>query len=159
MNAGADKVSVNSAAVKNPQLLKEAALNFGSQCIVLAVDVKHTRGRWKVFIGGGRIETEKDGLEWIKLGEEMGVGEILLTSMDCDGTQGGYDLDLLCKVSELVRIPVIASGGAGHPRHLLEAFQKGKADAVLAASIFHYNSYSVGEVKRYLAREGVPIRI
>ena len=159
LRAGADKVSVNSAAVSNPQLLREAALAFGSQCIVLAVDVKRTEGHWKVFVGGGRIETEHDALEWIKLAAELGVGEILLTSMDCDGTQEGYDLELLREVSELVRIPVIASGGAGHPRHLLEALQRGKADAVLAASIFHYNSYSVGEVKQYLASSGVPVRM
>jgi len=158
LRAGADKVSINSAAVKNPQILSEAAATFGSQCIVLAVDVKRCGERWKVFVGGGRVETERDGLEWIQEGEDLGAGEILLTSMDSDGTQEGYDLELLKKVSDRIRIPVIASGGAGSPRHLLEALQDAGADAVLAASIFHYRRHSIAEVKNYLAENGVWMR-
>jgi len=157
LRAGADKVSINSAAVRNPDLLREASLAFGSQCIVLAVDAKRAQASWKVFINGGRVETERDAIEWICQGEELGVGEILLTSMDYDGTQEGYDLKLLRAVSECIRIPVIASGGAGAPEHLLEALKAG-ADAVLAASIFHYDQYSVAEVKEYLARNSVIVR-
>ena len=138
-------------------LLREASLAFGSQCIVLAVDAKRAQASWKVFVKGGRVATERDALEWIREGEELGVGEILLTSMDCDGTQEGYDLKLLRAVSECIRIPVIASGGAGAPEHLLEAFKAG-ADAVLAASIFHYDKYSVAEVKEYLAKHSVLMR-
>lgn len=158
LRAGADKVSINSAAVKDPTLIRRAALEFGSQCIVLAVDVKRRNGGWKVFVGGGRFETDRDGLDWMKEGEELGAGEILLTSMDRDGTQSGYDLELLQKVSALVRIPVIASGGAGSPEDLLQGLQVGHADAVLAASIFHYDQHSIGEVKELLARSGVSVR-
>jgi len=157
LRAGADKVSINSAAVKNPELLSEASRAFGSQCIVLAVDAKWTGAGWKVFVSGGRTETDRDALEWIRLGEELGVGEILLTSMDSDGTQEGYDLKLLRAVSQSIRIPVIASGGAGSPEHLLEALKVG-ADAVLAASIFHYDRYSISEVKDYLAENSIPMR-
>ena len=157
LRAGADKVSINSAAVKNPELLSEASRAFGSQCIVLAVDAKWTGAGWKVFVSGGRTETDCDALEWIRLGEELGVGEILLTSMDSDGTQEGYDLKLLRAVSQSIRIPVIASGGAGSPEHLLEALRVG-ADAVLAASIFHYDRYSISEVKDYLAENSIPMR-
>jgi len=157
LRAGADKVSINSAAVKNPELLSEASRAFGSQCIVLAVDAKWTGAGWKVFVSGGRTETDRDVLEWIRLGEELGVGEILLTSMDSDGTQEGYDLKLLRAVSQSIRIPVIASGGAGSPEHLLEALRVG-ADAVLAASIFHYDRYSISEVKDYLAENSIPMR-
>lgn len=159
LRAGADKVSINSAAVRNPELIREAARTFGSQCIVLAVDAKRSNGRWKVFINGGRLETDRDALEWIREAEELGAGEILLTSMDRDGTQAGYDLELLRNVSERVRIPLIASGGAGSPQDLLDALEEGKADAVLAASIFHYDRYSIGEVKRYLCERGVAMRI
>lgn len=158
LRAGADKVSINSAAVKNPQIISEAAAVFGSQCIVLAVDVKRCGEQWKVFISGGRVETERDGLEWIQEAEELGAGEILLTSMDGDGTQDGYDLELLRRVSNCVRIPVIASGGAGSPRHLLEALRDAEADAVLAASIFHYRRHSIQEVKNYLAQNGIWVR-
>ncbi|MCH7803694.1 MAG: imidazole glycerol phosphate synthase subunit HisF [Acidobacteria bacterium] len=157
LRAGADKVSINSAAVKNPELLGEASRAFGSQCIVLAVDAKWTGAGWKVFVSGGRIETARDALEWIRQGEELGVGEILLTSMDSDGTQEGYDLKLLGAVTASIRIPVIASGGAGSPEHLLEALRVG-ADAVLAASIFHYDRYSIAQVKDYLAENSIPVR-
>ena len=159
LRAGADKVSINSAAVKNPSLLREASLAFGSQCIVLAVDVKREEQDWRVFVGGGRFETERLALEWIREGEELGAGEILLTSMDRDGTQAGYDLQLLRQVSEMVRIPVIASGGAGSPEHLLAGFREGRADAVLAASIFHYDQYSIQQVKGFLRERGIPIRL
>jgi cyclase len=159
LRAGADKVSINSAAVKNPELIGEAAVAYGSQCIVLAVDAKRVGDQWKVFIGGGRVETDLDALEWIQKGEGLGAGEILLTSMDCDGTQEGYDLELLRTVSERVRIPVIASGGAGSPEHLLAALKEGRADAVLAASIFHYARHSIPAVKEYLANKGMVMRM
>ena len=158
LRAGADKVSINSAAVRDPTLIHRAALEFGSQCIVLAVDVKRVNGSWKVFVGGGRFETDRDGLEWMQEGAQLGAGEILLTSMDRDGTQAGYDLELLQKISALVRIPVIASGGAGSPEDLLQGFQVGRADAVLAASIFHYDQYSIGQVKEFLVANGVSVR-
>ncbi|MDA2926783.1 imidazole glycerol phosphate synthase subunit HisF [Acidobacteria bacterium AH-259-G07] len=158
LRAGADKVSINSAAVRHPDLLRESALAFGSQCIVLAVDAKRTNNGWRVFINGGRVETDRDALKWIRLGEELGAGEILLTSMDRDGTQNGYDLELLQTVSGSTRIPLIASGGAGCPQHLLEGLEAGGADAVLAASIFHYDRYSIAHVKEYLARNGVVVR-
>lgn len=158
LRAGADKVSINSAAVKRPGLIDEGAAAFGSQCIVLAVDAKWTGDRWTVFVGGGRWETDRDALEWIEEGAARGAGEILLTSMDRDGTQDGYDLRLLAEVSRRVRIPIIASGGAGSPRHLLEGLIEGKADAVLAASIFHYSRYSIAQVKAFLAENGVAVR-
>ena len=159
LRAGADKVSINSAAVKNPQLIGQGAAAFGSQCIVLAVDAKWTGDRWTVFVGGGRWETDRDALKWIEEGERRGAGEILLTSMDRDGTQDGYDLRLLDEVSRRVRIPVIASGGAGSPQDLLEGLTIGQADAVLAASIFHYDRYSIAEVKEFLSRNGVVVRL
>lgn len=159
LRAGADKVSINSAAVRNPALLREAASAFGSQCIVLAVDAKRDEQSWKVFVNGGRVETDRDAIEWIRQAEDLGVGEILLTSMDCDGTQQGYDLELLRKVSEIVRIPLIASGGAGSPEHLLYALLQGRADAVLAATIFHYDQYSILDVKKYLGSKGVMMRM
>ncbi len=158
LRAGADKVSVNSAAVKNPQLIRDGALAFGSQCIVLAVDAKRKGEGWEVYVGGGRYPTGLDALEWIKRAEQLGAGEILLTSMDRDGTLKGYDIELLRRVSEMVTIPLIASGGAGDPEHLLAGLQEGKADAVLAASIFHYGQYTIGQVKRYLADRGIPVR-
>ncbi|GAB4130018.1 MAG: imidazole glycerol phosphate synthase subunit HisF [Acidobacteriota bacterium] len=159
LRAGADKVSLNSAAVRTPSLIGEAAAEFGSQCIVLAVDAKRAGSGWRVFVDGGRRDTGRDALEWIEEGAGRGAGEILLTSMDRDGTQDGYDLELLQEVSRRVRIPVIASGGAGSPEHLLEGVTTGRADAVLAASIFHYGHYSVGEVKRFLAGHGVAVRL
>ena len=158
LRAGADKVSINSAAVKNPALTGEASSAYGSQCIFLAVDAKRVGKQWKVFIGGGRVETDLDALEWIEKGEALGAGEILLTSMDCDGTQAGYDLELLSTVSERVRIPIIASGGAGSPEHLLAALKEGRADAVLAASIFHYHRHSIPAVKEYLENHGIVVR-
>lgn len=158
LRAGADKVSMNSAAVKRPQLIREAALEFGSQCIVLAVDVRRRDSGWEVYTEGGRRPSSLEGIEWIERAESLGAGEILLTSMDRDGTREGYDLELLKLVAERIRIPLIASGGAGSPEHLLAAFQSGKADAVLAASIFHYGRHSIREVKEYLAAHGVPVR-
>ncbi len=158
LRAGADKVAMNSAAIRNPQLVSRASRAFGSQCIVVAVDARRNGDSWTVYTHGGRKNAGLDALEWIRQAESLGAGEILLTSMDCDGTQGGYDLQLLLSVSELAKIPVIASGGAGQPSDLLAAFQKGRADAVLAASIFHYGKYTVGEVKEYLGRHGVPMR-
>jgi cyclase len=159
LRAGADKVSMNSAAVRNPELIRNSADAFGSQCIVLAVDAKREGESWKVYVGGGRWETDRDALNWIEEGEKLGAGEILLTSMDRDGTKEGYDLKLLSEVSKRVRIPVIASGGAGSPEHLLSGFIDGTADAVLAASIFHYGQYSIREVKEFLQEHGVKMRL
>lgn len=158
LRAGADKVSVNSAAVQHPDLISRAARRFGSQCVVVAVDVKRGSGGWKVFVAGGRVDTGRDGLQWMREVQDRGAGEILLTSMDCDGTQAGYDLELLAEAADRLTIPVIASGGAGSPAHLRAALSEGKADAVLAASIFHFGEYSIGEVKRDLANHGIPVR-
>lgn len=159
LRAGADKVSMNSAAVRDPQLIRRSAAAFGSQCIVLAVDAKKTEQGWRVFVKGGREETSLDALQWVQEGAALGAGEILLTSMDRDGTRQGYDLELLQEATSRLRIPVIASGGAGSPRHLLEALREGRADAVLAASIFHYDRYTVSEVKEFLRENGVPVRM
>lgn len=159
LRTGADKVSVNSAAVKDPSLIRRAAGAFGSQCIVLAVDAKRAGNSWEVYVGGGRYPTGIDAVQWIKRAAELGAGEILLTSMDRDGTQQGYDLELLRKISELVRIPLIASGGAGSPAHLMEGLTEGNADAVLAASIFHYDQYSIADVKNYLSERGTTMRL
>ncbi len=158
LRAGADKITMNSAAVKDPALVEEAATRFGSQCVVIAVDAKRHHDGWHVYIAGGRQDTGLDALEWLKRVQSLGAGEILLTSMDRDGTQDGYDLDLLAAASGFLSIPVIASGGAGSPGHLLDAFRKGGADAVLAASIFHYSRLSIAEVKEFLAREGIAVR-
>jgi cyclase len=158
--AGADKVSLNTAAVANPSIISEGADIFGSQCIVTAIDAKKVaEGAWEVYTHGGRKPTGRDVVEWAKTAERMGAGEILLTSMDYDGSKDGYDLELTRRVSEAVNIPVIASGGAGRPEHFLSAFKQGKADAALAASIFHYGEYTVGEVKKYLKEKGVPVRL
>lgn len=158
--SGADKVSLNTAAVLNPDILREGAEAFGSQCIVCAIDAKRTGGdSWEVYIYGGRRGTGIDVLKWAKMVEELGAGEILLTSMDYDGSKRGYDLELTRRVSESVNIPVIASGGAGNPEHIYRAFVDGKADAALAASIFHYGEYTVEDVKRYLKERGVPVRL
>jgi len=162
LNSGADKVSVNSAAVANPGLIEAGAAKFGSQCIVLAIDARKDParpGHWKVWTHGGRKPTELDVLEWAVRGVAMGAGEILLTSMDSDGTKAGYDLELTRMVSENVNVPVIASGGAGTLEHLHEVLDYGKADAVLAASIFHFGTYTVDDVKRYLAQKNVPVRL
>jgi len=158
--AGADKVSINTAAVENSKLITEAAKKFGSQCIVVAVDAKKTNdNKWEVFTHGGRKATGKDVLNFVKKMEKAGAGEILLTSMDRDGTQKGYDLDLTKKVSNSVNIPVIASGGVGSLEHLHQGFKIGKASAVLAASIFHFGKHSIIEAKQYLASKGIPVRI
>jgi cyclase len=157
LDAGADKVSINSAAVARPDLLDELAQVFGAQCVVLAIDAKRAGDGWEVFVAGGRTPTGADAVRWAREGVERGAGEILLTSMDRDGTQDGYDTALLQAISEAVDVPVIASGGAGEPRHLVEGFAAG-ADAALCASIFHYGSYRVGEVKAHLAEAGVPVR-
>ena len=157
--AGADKVSINTAAVKNPELVREAAKAFGSQCIVVAIDAKRKGKSWEVYIHGGRTPTGIDAVEWAKKVEELGAGEILLTSMDRDGTKMGYDLELTRTISETVSIPVIASGGAGNLEHLYEGIAIGKADAVLAASIFHFREYSIKEAKEYLRERGIPVRL
>jgi cyclase len=159
LRAGADKVSVNTAAVKSPELVRRAADRFGSQCIVVAIDAKERGSSWEVYIQGGRTPTGLDVLDWARKMEELGAGEFMLTSMDRDGTKDGYDLRLTRAVSELVNIPVIASGGVGTLEHLYEGLTEGRADAVLAASIFHYNEYTVGDVKAYLGRRGVSVRL
>ena len=152
-------VSVNSAALKNPELLTEAASRFGSQCVVCAIDAKRRpQGGWTVYLNGGRIDTGRDALEWAAEAERRGAGEILLTSMDCDGQKAGYDIELTAAVSERVGIPVIASGGAGTMEHFYDAFQQGKADAVLAASLFHFGEITIPQLKEYLAARGVPVR-
>jgi len=159
LNAGADKVSINTSAVKNPKLIKEAAEKFGSQCIVAAIDAKKIKNKWKVFIKGGRQATGLSAVEWAKKAERLGAGEILLTSMDKDGTKDGYDLELTKKISESVNIPIIASGGAGSLKSIEKVLKEGKADAALAASIFHYKKYSIKQVKRYLQNKGMRVRI
>ena len=160
LHAGADKVSLNTAAVKNPALIADGAKSFGRQCIVLAVDAKRSGpGRWEVYINGGRTSTGLDVLEWIKQGVDLGAGEILLTSMDCDGTKDGYDNALNRAVSEMVEVPVIASGGAGTLEHFAEALTQGKADAVLAASVFHYGEFSIRQTKEYLRDKGIEVRL
>jgi cyclase len=157
--AGADKVSINSSAIKNPDLINQGAWGFGSQCIVVAIDPKLVDGRWEVFINGGRVPTGREAVAWAREVESRGAGEILLTSMDRDGTKAGYNLELTQAVAEAVSIPVIASGGAGTPAHFCEALTMGGADAALAASLFHYNEIRIGDLKRYLAAQGVPVRL
>jgi imidazole glycerol-phosphate synthase subunit HisF len=159
LNAGADKVSINTAAVRRPEFVKEAAQRFGTQCIVVAIDAKRAAGdRWEVFTHGGRQATGLDAVEWATRMGQYGAGELLLTSMDQDGRQTGYDLDLTAAVSGAVSIPVIASGGVGTLDHLYQGFVKGKADAVLAASIFHFQTYTISQAKAYLQERGVPVR-
>jgi cyclase len=159
--AGADKISINSAAVRNPSIITEGARRFGSQCIVVAIDGKRRPdgSGWDVYIDGGRVRTELEAVAWARQAERLGAGEILLTSMDTDGTQDGYDLPLTRAVAEAVSIPVIASGGAGRPEHFHEVLTAGGADAALAASLFHYRTLSIGQVKRYLSERGVPVRL
>ena len=158
--AGADKISVNSSAIKRPELITEAAEKFGSQCVVVAIDAKRREDNsgWDVYVAGGRINTHLDAVEWAKKAESLGAGEILLTSMDCDGTKAGYDLDLTRTISESVSIPVIASGGAGNMEHFYDAFTKGKADAVLAASLFHFGEIQIKDLKKYLSTKGISVR-
>lgn len=161
LREGADKVSVNSAAIKRPELIKEAADIFGSQCVVVAIDAKRREpfDGWNIYLNGGRVDTGLDAIEWAKKAESLGAGEILLTSMDCDGTKNGYDIELTKKISESVSIPVIASGGAGKLEHFKDAVTEGKADAVLAASLFHFKELEIREVKEYLQKEGVSVRL
>ena len=160
LRAGADKISVNSAAVRNPDLINEASYKFGSQCVVVAIDAKRkAEGGWEVYLNGGRVPTGIDAVEWAIEAEKRGAGEILLTSMDQDGQKTGYDIELTRAVSESVGIPVIASGGAGRAEHFYDAFTQGKADAVLAASLFHFNELPVPELKKYLDEQGVSVRL
>jgi len=159
LKAGADKVSINTAAVKDPSLIERASKRFGSQCIVIAIDAKQKGESWEVYTHGGRTPTNMDAILWAKRVEEMGAGEILLTSMDRDGTKDGYDILLTRTISEQVGIPVIASGGVGNLEHLYEGLVFGKADAALAASIFHYREYTIQQVKSYLKERGVTVRI
>lgn len=161
LNAGADKVSINTAAVERPEFVREAAERFGTQCIVVAIDAKRAAlsNQWDVFTHGGRKPTGLDAIEWAKRMERYGAGEILLTSMDQDGQQSGYDLGLTATLSERVSIPVIASGGVGTLEHLYDGFVKGKADAVLAASIFHFRTFTIPQAKAYLRERGVPVRL
>jgi cyclase len=158
LDAGADKVAVNSAAVARPELIGEMAQVFGAQCVVLAIDAKRVGAGWEVYVAGGRTATGRDALTWVREGVERGAGEILLTSMDRDGTKDGYDLDLVRAVAEAVEVPVIASGGVGEPEHLAEGLRAG-ADAALAASIFHYGEFTVAEVKAHLEAAGLPVRL
>ncbi|OHC72944.1 MAG: imidazole glycerol phosphate synthase subunit HisF [Rhodocyclales bacterium RIFCSPLOWO2_02_FULL_63_24] len=160
LNAGADKVSMNTAAVNNPQLVADASAKVGAQCIVVAVDAKQTApGRWEVFTHGGRKNTGLDAIDWARKVESLGAGEILLTSMDRDGTKAGFDLPLTRAVAEAVGIPVIASGGVGNLQHLADGVTQGKADAVLAASIFHYGEYTVRQAKEYMRARGIEVRL
>lgn len=157
--AGADKIAVNSAAILNPSLITEAALRFGSQCVVLAVDAKaNARGGWDVYLNGGRVNTGLDAITWIRVAEKLGAGEVLLTSMDKDGTKSGYDLELTRQAAEAVNIPVIASGGAGKKEDFADVLTAGKADAALAASLFHFAELDMRELKNYLAERGIPVR-
>ena len=159
LRAGADKISVNSAAVRNPDLINEAAQKFGRQCVVCAIDAKRrAEGGWEVYLNGGRLPTGIDAVEWAKEAVSRGAVEILLTSMDCDGQKTGYDIDLTKAVSEVVGVPVIASGGAGALEHFYDALTVGKADAVLAASLFHFNEIPIADLKAYLQKQGIPVR-
>ncbi len=158
LQVGCDKISINSYAIKHPDFINESSKRFGSQCIVVAIDAKRSGDSWHVFINGGRIDTGLDVLEWAKEVSQRGAGEILLTSMDCDGVKNGYDIELTKKMSEMLDIPIIASGGAGKMEHIKDAFVNG-ADAALAASIFHYHEIDIMDLKHYLKNEGIPVRI
>ena len=159
LNSGADKVSINTAAIQDPKIVNESSKKFGSQCIVVAIDAKKKNDKWKIFTHGGRNETGIDTIEYAKKMENNGAGELLVTSMDRDGTQIGYDIELIKKITSIVNIPVIASGGVGNLDHLVDGIKKGNASAVLAASIFHYGTYSIKEAKQYLDLKGIPVRI
>ncbi len=161
LREGADKISINSAAIDHPELITEAASQFGSQCVVVAIDAKRRAdgSGWNIYKNGGRIDMGIDAVEWAVRADQLGAGEILLTSMDCDGTKAGYDLELTKAIAQRVRIPVIASGGAGTKEHFYEALTEGKADAALAASLFHYKELEIMDLKKDLARRGVPVRI
>lgn len=161
LKAGADKVSINTAAVKDPELINRASRRYGSQCIVVAIDAKRIDGKpcWEVYVNGGLTPTGVDALEWARESESRGAGEILLTSMDCDGTKEGYDYELTRRVSEATNIPIIASGGAGKLEHFYDVFTAGRADAALAASVFHYKEYSIHDVKHFLYSKGIPMRL
>lgn len=160
LKAGADKVSINTAAIANPDLIRAGAEKFGSQCIVVSMDVKKVApGKWEVFSHGGRKATGLDALQWAKKAVELGAGEIVLNSIDADGTKAGFDIEITRLISEAVNVPVVASGGAGKLEHMAEVLIEGKADAVLAASIFHFGEYTVGQVKEYLAKCGIPVRL
>jgi len=159
LNCGADKVSINTAAVLNPEVVLESSKKFGSQCIVVAIDAKKNGDKWDIFTHGGRNNAEIDAIEFAKKMEDCGAGELLVTSMDRDGTQVGYDIELMSKISSKVNIPVIASGGVGDLDHLVDGIKLGHVSAVLAASIFHYGKYSVKEAKEYLDSKGIPVRI
>lgn len=159
MACGADKISINTAAVLRPELITELAKNFGSQCIVLAIDTKFINGEWYVFLNGGRIPTDIKTIEWAKKAVDLGAGEILLTSMDHDGTKNGFAIDITRAISESVNVPVIASGGAGTMEHFVEVFKEGKADAALAASIFHYKEIEIPTLKTYLKQKGIEVRM
>lgn len=161
LKEGADKISINSSAIRNPRLISDAADKFGRQCVVVAIDAKRRADNsgWNVYVNGGRIDTGLDALEWAEKADTMGAGEILLTSMNCDGTKAGYDIELTKAVSEAVSIPVIASGGAGTPEHFKAALTDGKADAALAASLFHFKEIEINALKQYLKSENVPVRI
>jgi len=159
LKSGADKTSLNSSALANPELIRQAAEKFGSQCIVVSIDAKRTGpGRWEVFSHGGRKSTGRDALEWARLAVDLGAGEIVLNSIDADGTRAGYDLEITRRVSEEVGVPVVASGGAGNLEHMAAVLIAGRADAVLAASVFHYGQYSVAQVKNFLAKQNIPVR-
>ena len=160
LREGADKISINSAAIMNPELISQAADKFGSQCVVLAIDAKRQEdGHWSIYKNGGRVDMHMDAVEWAMKAEKLGAGEILLTSMDCDGTKAGYDIELTRTIAESVSIPVIASGGAGNMEHFKDALLDGKADAALAASLFHYKELEILDLKKYLAAEGVAVRL
>ena len=160
LNAGADKISINSAAFKNPNLIKQSAIKFGSQCVVLAIDAKKNENDgYDVYLNGGRLNTKTDAIEWAKKGASLGAGELLVTSMDADGTKNGYDIELLKRITDAVNIPVIASGGAGEMIHFKKALIDGNCDAVLAASLFHYGVMKINDVKQYLKKEGIPVRL
>jgi cyclase len=158
LESGADKISINTAAAKNPHLIREAAENFGSQCVVAAIDANRIEDKWRVFLNGGRTATAIDVFDWAKQVADLGAGEILLTSMPADGTKNGFEIELTAKVAQAVKIPIIASGGAGETKHFAEVFTTGKASAALAASVFHFRKIEIADLKKYLAEQKIPVR-